>query len=82
MFHKNILMQLKNLELSLEKVKQMLQDKMTKEQNLNESKFWCRSLANIALNIYGRAMTNYAFRLDLGIHSFWLLFLHVVLILS
>lgn len=38
-FHKNILMQLKNLELSLEKVKQMLQDKMTKEQNLNESKF-------------------------------------------
>jgi hypothetical protein len=39
MFHKNILMQLKNLELSLEKVKQMLQDKMTKEQNLNESKF-------------------------------------------
>lgn len=39
MFHKNILMQLKNLELSLEKVKQMLQDKMTKEQNLNESKY-------------------------------------------
>jgi DNA-binding transcriptional MerR regulator len=44
MFHKKILMQLKNLELSLEKVKQMLQDKMTEEQNLNESKFWCRSL--------------------------------------
>lgn len=39
MFHKKILMQLKNLELSLEKVKQMLQDKMTEEQNLNESKF-------------------------------------------
>lgn len=38
-FHKKILMQLKNLELSLEKVKQMLQDKMTEEQNLNESKF-------------------------------------------
>ncbi|KAG6765498.1 hypothetical protein POTOM_029543 [Populus tomentosa] len=31
--------ELKNLELSLEKVKQMLQDKMTEEQNLNESKF-------------------------------------------
>lgn len=39
MFHKKNLMQLKNLELSLEKVKQMLQDKMTEEQNLNESKF-------------------------------------------
>lgn len=31
--------ELKNLELSFEKVKQMLQDKMTEEQNLNESKF-------------------------------------------
>ncbi|CAK7325942.1 unnamed protein product [Dovyalis caffra] len=29
--------ELKNLELSLEKVKQMLQDKMNEEQNLNES---------------------------------------------
>lgn len=36
MFHEKILMQLKNLELSLEKVKQVLQDKMTEEQNLNE----------------------------------------------